>query len=375
MNSRQALLMKMRAKKTLNIIAVAVVFGCIGLYMLLMTRAATPTASLEAESAILAGSAVITSDATASGGRALKFNNATTTTPPSTGVTIVDTNFEALTAASPMLLSDYRTAMGDAALAVSNSNLVNTSVVNEGGTHGKFIRQKLLASDGTQENVGKYLGGDSGIVTFPKLAKTVDEASIQYDIRFADNTDGTTFEWKGGGKLPGLGGLVAGATVDGVTVRAGAATGCTSNTSPSLQYVWSGRGMWIGPPAYSVTTGLGNEFIGYMYNYNKKENCGDNVRTAKGFKTNTWHTIKQYYKMNTFNTDGTPKADGVHRMWLDGVLIKDTNNFLFRKDKDLHISHMYWAIFRGGSEASPVGTWDSQRIGLIDIDNLKVTTP
>jgi hypothetical protein len=108
-----------------------------------------------------------------------------------------------------------------------------------------------------------------------------------------------------------------------------------------------------------------------MYNYNKKDTCGDNQRTGKAFTKGTWHTVKQYYKLNTIASNGTPNADGIHRMWLDGTLVKNSPNFKYRNSTSLHINYINWHIFRGGSTSG----WWSPTPGVIDIDNLKITSP
>jgi hypothetical protein len=69
-----------RVRKRAIIFVVA--FATIGTILLLLTRAATPTAHFETESANLSGNATIVSDTQASGGQALQFN-APTTPPPS----------------------------------------------------------------------------------------------------------------------------------------------------------------------------------------------------------------------------------------------------------------------------------------------------
>lgn len=158
-----------------------------------------------------------------------------------------------------------------------------------------------------------------------------------------------------GGKLPGLGGAVPG-------TRPGVAAGCADGTSNA----WSGRGMWTKPG----TAGVGR-WIGYMYNKYKVSDCGDNVPTNRAFTANKWHKVKQYYKMNTIGTDGTVNADGVHKRWFDGVLIVDKNNFRYRDNSNLHITHIFWAIFRGGSTMD----WASSTPGPIDIDNLIIESP
>ncbi len=358
-------------QKWTPMLLVAVVFGMVGAYVLISSRAATPVASLEGEMGTVSSPATKISDTTASGGQAVKFGPEPITTP--TEKVILNTTFDSIPVSSPISVTDYKNAMGDPNMLAGTSNLVNTSIRSESG-RGNYIRQTLPASDGIAANLSKYLGGASGIVTFPRLSSVVEEVSIQYDIRFANNADGTTFEWKGGGKLPGLAGAIDGTSV-------GTAAACRNvdpalGTNDPLYKVWSARGMWIGPPAYnSVPTPPGNEWIGYMYNYKKTSTCGDNIRTSKGFAVNKWHTVKQYHKLNGFNVDGTPRADGIHRMWLDGVLVKDSTSYIYRYFPELKATHIAWAIFRGGGSSDPVGTWDSRRTGHIDIDNLLVKSP
>ena len=197
------------------------------------------------------------------------------------------------------------------------------------------------------------IGEASGAIIDAKLSQPVDAASIQYDIRFDSG-----FDWSRGGKLPGLGGAVAGTPPS-------AAGGCNAGNSGA----WSGRGMWITPSSYPSVTGA-NEWIGYLYDYNKAQACGDNETTHKAFAAGTWHTVKQYYKLNSIRSDGRPNADGVLEMWLDGKLVRDTENILYRNNTGLHINYLYWEIFRGGGDS----TWASPRQGGIDFDNLVISS-
>lgn len=197
------------------------------------------------------------------------------------------------------------------------------------------------------------IGEASGAIIDAKLPQTVDQASISYDIRF-----NSTFDWSLGGKLPGLGGAVPG-------TAASTAGGCVAGNSGA----WSGRGMWITPGSYPSVTGA-NEIIGYTYDYAKQSACGDNQRTNAALTAGAWHTIKMTYRMNTIAANGTPNADGVFKMWIDGTLVKDVENFLYRNNTDLHINYLYWEIFRGGGTQ----TWAAPTTGTIDFDNLHITT-
>lgn len=291
------------------------------------------TASFQAESATRSGNASQVVDAQAAGGQAVMFN-----APTPQVTTLLDTTFDSYPAGA-LSVANYKAAMGDPTMTAGASNLVNTSIVAESG-RGNVLRQVLPAGG---------VGGGSGIVTFPKLSQAIDEASIEYDIRFA-----ASFNWGWGGKLPGLGGAT-GATTPGT------AAGCNAPNGQS----WSGRGMWITPGSYGSVTG-DNEWIGYMYNFNKQDACGDNIRTRKALQRGTWHTVKQYYKLNT-----PGQADGIHRMWLDGVQVINNTAFQYRNNSDLRINYMYWAIFRGGSTAD----WATPTDGIIDFDNILITSP
>jgi hypothetical protein len=320
-------------KRLVHIAVFVVLFGVCGATYLALSQGATPTAAVEAEAGTVAAPAAKINDGGASGGQAVRFG----TVP--TGTVLLDTTFDNFAVGAPMSVANYKTAMGDPNMLAGTSNLVNTSVVAVSG-RGNVMRQTLIG--------GEY-GSGKGIVTFPKLSQQVDEASIEYDIRFDSN-----FDWGWGGKLPGLGGAVAPTTP-------GTAAGCTTGNDQA----WSGRGMWITPGSYGSVTGA-NEWIGYMYNYNKNDACGDNIRTAKALTRGTWHTVRQYYKLNT-----PGQANGVHRMWLDGVQVVNNTSFLYRNNSDLHINYMFWAIFRGGNTVD----WAGDTTGTIDFDNLRITSP
>ena len=249
--------------------------------------------------------------------------------PPSY-VTLLNSSFDSMTTSSPAIGSEYKLAMGDTGMYAGPSNLTYTSVVPASG-HGKVLRQTIPAN--------KY-GTNYGIVTFPRLKQTVDEAYIQYDVRFSSG-----FDWSLGGKLPGLAGVIPGNS-------GGSASGCRDRTA----YSWSGRGMW----------NRNNEWIAYMYNPGKRSDCGDGVNPHRNFTANRWHTIKQYYKLNSVGV-----ANGIHTMWFDGERVSHTSNFVYRTNPNVHINLVYWSIFRGGSTQD----WAGSSTGSIDIDNVLIVAP
>jgi hypothetical protein len=336
---RKLLVQYKRAQKIYKIIPLTVLllFAVVGAYLLIRSRAAIPTASIEPESGTVVSPAAKTMESSASGGQVVRFGPAL----PS-GTILVNTTFENLAAATPISVADYRTAMGDSSFTVGTSTVQNTAILSEPG-HGKFMRQTLPANSS---------GGGSGIVTFPGLSQTVDEATIQYDVRFDSD-----FDWSYGGKLPGLGGARTG-------TNPGDAAGCTTTND----YSWSGRGMWITPGSYPGSSSSPNEWIGYMYNPTRQNSCGDNIQTNRSFVAGQWHTIKQYYKLNT-----PGQANGVHRMWLDGVQVVNATNSVYRTATDVHINYIFWAVFRGGGASDT--RWQSPQTDSIDFDNLLIATP
>ena len=65
-----------------------------------------------------------------------------------------------------------------------------------------------------------------------------------------------------------------------------------------------------------------------------------------------------------------PNADGKLQSWLNGVQQVNLTDYVFRERSDVHISHLMWSVFRGGSTMDWAGAWDS----YIDFDNVRITT-
>jgi hypothetical protein len=59
------------------------------------------------------------------------------------------------------------------------------------------------------------------------------------------------------------------------------------------------------------------------------------------FSLNTWHHIETYFKMNTV-TGGNPVADGIMRMWVDGVSVYNVTNRIYRNGQN---PTMKWRTF------------------------------
>ena len=131
---------------------------------------------------------------------------------------------------------------------------------------------------------------------------------------------------------------------------------------------WSGRMMWDAPGSYSSHMGP-NEGLAYIYHPDQGDSYGDNLWWNKSFVADTWHHIKARYMMNSV-TAGVGNHDGVLQVWLDGTLVTNRSDFLFRNRTDVHVSHLYWDLFYGGATTS----WAPKVDTDIDTDNVVVTS-
>ena len=232
----------------------------------------------------------------------------------------------------------------NAALGVTNKNVAaydDMTVVADNRGQGRILRTILKAGTIHASN-----GGDSGNNLFISLPASYDKACIQYDIRFDAN-----FDWSLGGKLPGLEGVAPGVAP------------ATPTGGNNTDLGWSGRGMWLGPKAYSWA-GPTNMAVSYMYHPGQAGTYGDNVRWNKPYIAGTWHTVKQCHVMNTVG-----RADGVLRAWMDGSLVVNDEAYTYRTSDQVHINYIAFSLFRGGNTASWAGSWD----GFVDIDNVLIT--
>lgn len=231
------------------------------------------------------------------------------------------------------------------AVGATNTNSAaydDMTVVPDSRGRGRVIRTVLKAGTIHSSN-----GGDSGDNLFIKLPNSYDKACIEYDIRF-DNY----FDWSLGGKLPGLEGVAPG-------VAPSVPTGGKNTTQG-----WSGRLMWLTPKSYSWA-GPTNMAVSYMYHPGQAGTYGDNVRWNRGFTAGKWHTVKQCYVMNTVG-----KANGVLQAWMDGQLVVNHSDYVYRVRADVHINYLVFSLFRGGNTLA----WAGARDNYVDIDNIAITS-
>jgi hypothetical protein len=207
-------------------------------------------------------------------------------------------------------------------------------ILNGGDDGGKIYRVVLEA-----DTIRSYPAGNNGVVAMKTLPRQVDNACIRYRIRF-----GTGFDWSKGGKLPGLSGVAPGVSP---TLPAGGGNPGDKG--------WSGRLMW----------GSSGSMKSYMYYPTQPYHYGQGFGWSRRVDDGRWHVLRQCYRMNTVG-----KKNGVLRAWLDGVRVLNRTDFVYRLKNTVHISHMMWSIFRGGSTMD----WAGQRDSHIDFDRVRITT-
>lgn len=126
-------------------------------------------------------------------------------------------------------------------------------------------------------------------------------AVVTFDILF----DANTWKWSGGGKLGGLfvgSGAASGGkhTADGASHRV-----MWQKDGGAISYLYMPAGIAQSNPALA-----GDHFFGTGVHHD---------RFAKVFKVGQWNRVELGLRLNTFGPDGTPRADGVSSLTINGV--------------------------------------------------------
>lgn len=178
---------------------------------------------------------------------------------------------------------------------------------NDGALYGYFPK-------------GKILGYDTGFTWYSQLPKPLESASMQYDVFFDAG-----FDWKKGGKLPGLCGYDC-------------PVGCST---VDRERGWSTRLMWRS----------GGRMTTYAYYPDKPKaiRCGEDWWWDRPVRSGVWHTVRLHAKMNTAG-----KPDGISRAWLDGRLVLDKTDVIYRytASMDHAVTRAYVTTYAGGSSVA-----------------------
>ena len=154
----------------------------------------------------------------------------------------------------------------------------------------------------------------------PKLARDVEHAVLQYNIRFDEN-----FEWRWGGKIPGLVGVAPGHSIYEPT-----SGNADRSVGFSTRLMWHGRGDdgtrpfqgKLGP----IRAGTDNDLVTYIYAHNPSagfNGYGWHTSLGSALQRGQWHRITMEVKLNTVGA-----ADGVFKVWVDDDLRFSATNWI-----------------------------------------------
>ncbi len=224
----------------------------------------------------------------------------------------------------------------------------NRMVADFGNVYGlsnpERDRQTVQNSNLKVKLLKDELTGYGGITAYVNLDEA-DEYTLEYKVKFEDG-----FQWKAGGKIPGL----AGGTAN---------TGCNKATGDG----WSFRVMWR-----NFFTENGNQpyLEPYVYHAGMPGNCGDNFNSDNNdnirytITTNQWYTIFIRVKMNT-----GANSDGVLEMKVNGTTVYNNTSFKWvTQNSGRNINRILWSIYRGGSSDNYKASEDN----YILLDNVKI---
>ncbi len=158
---------------------------------------------------------------------------------------------------------------------------------------------------------------------------------LSYSVRFPGN-----FNFVKGGKLPGLYGGI----------------GNSGGTIPNGRDGFSCRLMWRKNGAGEI----------YAYLPSSKEYGTSLGRGNWRFKPGQWQRIEQELWLNQ-----PGQADGRARVWVDGKLVLDQKDLIFRTAPELQIDGIFFSTFFGGGDRS----WSTPQDTEIDFANFEVSLP
>jgi len=273
-----------------------------------------------------------------------------------TVTSILSSNLETATVADPVSVADMQTFLGDTTGVGGAGNYAFTSVKWAAGRDQRST--KVLSQHLEQGGYGMPANGHGGtgiaIGRVDLKGAPIYEATIEYDVRFVGSG-----QWPYGGKLPGLGGVLAG-------------HGSPPSGGDPSPYGWSGRLMHRRTQANNPTAP--GKLVGYVYDPTQTGagTTGQDRETGVELVWNRWYRVKQSYRMNNIVTEGVEgRPNGIHRIWVDDALVFENTKQVFRIYEQAKVTHYVHDVFLGGDDPA----WSAPADLDVHIDNLLITSP
>ena len=205
---------------------------------------------------------------------------------------------------------------------------------------------------------GKDLSGAMGLMTFDSRRTTYWDTTLEYDFRFS-----TDFEFRQGGKLPGLGA--------GIDATGGNHPSTNERLGYTARFMWRRNGNIV-LYLYAINSeGWIHPTTGVMYGediqlkYLEGDHAGEDVQATP----RTWYHIKQRIAMNDPGVD-----NGRMWVWVNGDLALFKNDIMYRgpNSVDLKTDNLILVSFPGGGNTDE---YISDKDRSVFIDNVEVYTP
>jgi hypothetical protein len=236
--------------------------------------------------------------------------------------------------------------------SLQNSGIWNISKIG----WGKDNKNHDILNDGSLKvfypkgsySPSKFPQGGIGFYASPENIFPAQELMFSYDVKFDE-----TFQAVLGGKLPGL---FFSEGTDKKYMRE-ASGGKHNNTTSSLRIVWRKN---FDVEAYVYLPENQTPEYQQIPNFIKNDNFGDSLwRGLFKFQPTQWNKVFIQVKINTFDKDGNPNANGILELCINEECQKMTT-LIWTTNQSTSITAILFSTFFGGSSvkyATPVHTW------------------
>ena len=216
----------------------------------------------------------------------------------------------------------------------------NHKVLDDGSLSVFYPKNSYTPSQNPQGGIGFYAS--------PQDFFPTEQIMVSYDVKFDD-----TFQPVLGGKLPGI---FLSKGIDKKYMRE-ASGGNRNNDTASLRIAW--RKDFVAEAYVYLPENQDSEYY-QIPNLVKNSEFGDSLwRGLFQFNSKDWNTVMFNVKLNTFDKDGLPNANGVLNLCINKEC-QQFNKLIWRTNQLITMTSILFSTFFGGGSskyATPVDTW------------------